>query len=99
MTKISFQTMGRLVKKSNFVRPHFKVILALIILLVILTISIWVTTTDDARKCFMHRVVERGSIVFLADVIKSEKKPQYGKSIFFHETSCSSKGLVQLNAR
>lgn len=37
-------------------------------------------------------------VELLEDIMSSEKKPQLGKSVFFHETSCSN-GIVKLNAR
>lgn len=39
------------------------------------------------------------SIKYLEDILFSERQPKRGKSIFFHETSCSTNYLVQLNAR
>lgn len=38
------------------------------------------------------------NVDLLEDVMLSKKKPQFGKTIFFHETSCGN-GVVQLNAR
>lgn len=70
-----------------------------------MTIVIWTIFIPDVRKakqCFKLNVspnVAVGSIQFFDDVIKSNRKPTPGKSIFFHETSCSKNGIVQLNAR
>lgn len=35
----------------------------------------------------------------LHDVMESAKQPTPGRSIFFHETSCSVDGTIKLNAR
>lgn len=72
----------------------------------ILTIVIWTFFTSDvtkAKQCFKlkpNHISDRSiSISFFEDVLESKKRPTPGKSIFFHETSCGSDGLVHLNAR
>lgn len=37
-------------------------------------------------------------ILWLEDVMTSLKRPQLGKTVFFHETSCQD-GIIRLNAR
>lgn len=39
------------------------------------------------------------SIKYLVDVMDAAEMPTPGKSIFFHETTCSKTGLVHLNSR
>lgn len=55
---------------------------------------------EKAKSCFVpknHSIYS--GIELLEDVLKSEKRPKPGKSIFFHETSCTEDGIVVLNAR
>lgn len=60
--------------------------------------------TANAKKCF-HRKTFDGDekfnqiIKYFEDVLESSKSPTPGKTIFFHETSCSSDGLIRLNGR
>lgn len=50
----------------------------------------------DRRECFEnHGFFQRN---LLPDILKAQKLPQPGKSIFFHETSCNA-GVIKLNAR
>lgn len=35
----------------------------------------------------------------LTNILDGDKKPKGNKNIFFHETSCSSDGVIMLNAR
>lgn len=94
--------MARKCFKQHF---FYKVILILIILSLIVTISMWSLTIDttEMKKCFRHKDIfdseTQGTIIYLEDVMESKRKPQSGKSIFFHETSCSTDGIVKLNAR
>ncbi|XP_031632385.1 lactosylceramide 4-alpha-galactosyltransferase-like [Contarinia nasturtii] len=59
--------------------------------------------TSKAKQCFKLKSTSVGadisSINFFEDVMKSGKHPTLGKTIFFHETSCSTNNLVHLNAR
>lgn len=66
--------------------------------------SIWsFDSITNAKKCFRHKnSVESEAahtIEFLEDVMAAETRPQNGKNIFFHETSCLDDHLVRLNAR
>lgn len=36
---------------------------------------------------------------YFEDILDSKWQPTPGKTIFFHETSCSKSGIVQLNAK
>lgn len=54
---------------------------------------------SKARRCFSnHFNVQDRNIQLFPDIMTATKKPTFGKSIFFHETSCS-KGIAKLNAR
>lgn len=53
---------------------------------------------EEAKNCFRLKV-DSQEVLLLDDVMEAEKKPTPGKSIFFHETSCSTNGLISLNAR
>lgn len=50
-------------------------------------------------SCFMHYVSnDDHDILWLDDVMTAIKRPEQGKNIFFHETSCQD-GIIRLNAR
>lgn len=54
----------------------------------------------EAKRCFLprdNRIYD--GINLLEDVLDSGKRPTPGKSIFFHETSCTKNGIVVLNPR
>lgn len=100
--------MSRLFGKSTFLRQQFlyKFLLILILVVLIVTISLWssIRDTRSSEKCFKHNedtatALANGNIIFLEDVMEAGRKPTLGKTIFFHETSCSTNGLVWLNAR
>lgn len=68
----------------------------------LVTIILWASFSTDvtkAKECFRLKSIEKSSILLFEDVMESKRMPTPGKSIFFHETSCSKTGLVQLNAR
>lgn len=86
---------------SRFTRQHIisKLLIALAFILTIATLTYW-SNADfrlNAKKCFMNNNLV-WDVELLEDIMLSEKKPQLGKSVFFHETSCSD-GIVKLNAR
>lgn len=55
---------------------------------------------EQAKRCFVPKNNSiYDDIELLEDVLESEKRPKPGKSIFFHETSCTEDGIVVLNAR
>lgn len=79
----------------------YKLLLSLIsIVLLITVVSFWFESDIQyARKCFTASYLkEQVGLVSLSDVMVHERKPKLGKTIFFHETSCSN-GIIQLNAR
>lgn len=101
--------MARLILTNPFplLRQHilYKAIFTVIILIMIITVSLWMSDPDSSsgKKCFRRNYnfanVGEVAITLLEDIMESEKKPTPGKTIFFHETSCSKNGLVRLNAR
>lgn len=74
---------------------------------VVVTIIGWMLLTpnvENAKQCFHSKSINDDAyrkfhINFFDDMMQSKKMPTPGKSIFFHETSCSTDGLVHLNAR
>lgn len=55
---------------------------------------------ENAKNCFRRITNENDkTIKYFEDVLLSNKTPTPGKTIFFHETSCSSNGIAQLNGR
>lgn len=86
---------------SRFARQHIisKLLIGLAFVLTIATLTYWSNADAhlNAKKCFMNNNLV-WDVELLEDIMSSEKKPQPGKSIFFHETSCSN-GIVKLNAR
>lgn len=70
---------------------------------IMLLITIWSKLSDisAAKNCFKYTpgMLQHFEIHFLEDIVLSTKQPKNGKNIFFHETSCSTNGLVKLNAR
>lgn len=91
---------------SSLIRPTGRTFLLTLITGSALTILIWtflVPNVARAKRCFRLNAEAIGkddvSINFFEDVMESPRKPTPGRSIFFHETSCSKDGLVHLNAR
>lgn len=78
----------------------YKIFISLVFVVIIITISFWPDNSEQlARKCFSNHVnIEEKNIELLQDIMIASKKPNLGKSIFFHETSCAN-GIVTLNAR
>lgn len=87
-------------------RPTGRRFLLTLVIGSVLTILIWTFLLPDvtrAKQCF-HLNAAVGdkieSINFFEDVMESKRLPTPGKTIFFHETSCSKEdGLFHLNAR
>lgn len=51
------------------------------------------------NRCFSNHInIEKYNIQLFPDIMTATKKPKLGKTVFFHETSCS-KGFATLNAR
>lgn len=59
------------------------------------------TVTAAASASFSDNGVhgDSDSIQYFEDILDSKWKPTPGKSIFFHETSCSKTGIVELNSK
>lgn len=53
---------------------------------------------NEAKRCF-EPIHERSKTHLLDDILEGDLKPNPGKSIFFHETSCIPSGTIVLNAR
>ncbi|KAG4074470.1 hypothetical protein HA402_015759 [Bradysia odoriphaga] len=87
---------------STFMKQHFmyKLFISLTIIAIVVTISLWSNNSERmARRCFSNHVnVEEYNIQLLPDIMTATRKPNLGKSVFFHETSCSN-GIATLNAR
>ena len=87
---------------SSFVRQHlmYKVLITLIFIVTIVIFSHWsqLEFQKNAKKCYTLNTENLEGIQLLEDIMTSSKKPQFSKSIFFHETSCSN-GILKLNAR
>lgn len=98
------QAMTRSINKYVSLRqPFFSRTFLLTVFLAgcMLMVTIWTfiaPSTEMAKKCFRHTATDI-NIKFLEDVMESPRKPTPGKSIFFHETSCSKDGLIRLNGR
>lgn len=86
-------------------RPTIRGLLLTLVVGSTLSFVIWTFRYPDvtvSKQCFRLNPKIRDNIAhinFFEDVMRSKKKPISGKSIFFHETSCSKDGLFQLNAR
>lgn len=91
---------------TSLIRPTGRTFLLTLITGSALTILIWTFLSPNvarAKECFHLNAAAIGddisSINFFEDVMESKRKPTPGRSIFFHETSCSKDGLIHLNAR
>lgn len=87
-------------------RTIFSVIFSLTLLFMIITIAVNINASINfiaSKACYQHKEIDGSelnrSIALLDDILFSERQPRPGKSIFFHETSCSADNLVRLNAR
>lgn len=59
-----------------------------------------VSKIEGAKNCYRsnnEKVFD--DLELLEDVLQAEYKPKLGRSIFFHETSCTRDGICLLNAR
>lgn len=96
--------MFRNLLKSAFLKQHllYKVLLSFILILTIISISYWPISkvTLDSRQCFLERKENHyhKDSKLLEDVMTAKRKPTPGKTIFFHETSCSNE-FIKLNPR
>lgn len=92
-------TVNRCVYKIQQNRYRYLFCLLISIALLSLLLSS-LNKQDDVRECFIHSTSE-SKYTKLEDILLSSRKPQPGKSIFFHETSCSSsaENILSLTAR
>lgn len=84
----------------NFGRKRniYPVIFSLAMIVMIWTIAECIS--DRWRhQCYQFDGEFDSSIEILEDISFSERQPRNGKSIFFHETSCTAGNVVRLNAR
>lgn len=56
-----------------------------------------VKSSNDINRCY--KLPTDTSIDYFEDILDGEKQPISGKTIFFHETTCSKTGIVKLNAK
>lgn len=96
--------MGARITIASIFRKHnsYKILITLIVICIIVTFTYWpnVLRGRNFKSCFINQLnSDDEPIQFLDDIMASKKKPQMGKTIFFHETSCASDGIVKLNAR
>lgn len=102
----NLQKMWRLFHILARLRPTARTFL-IALAIIVLTIITWMflaPDVKDAKQCFHLKSINDDAyrtfhINFFDDMMESKKMPTPGKSIFFHETSCSTDGLVHLNAR
>lgn len=52
---------------------------------------------NNISRCY--RLPDRISVRYFVDIMDHEHRPTPGKSIFFHETSCTKTGIAKLNSR
>lgn len=94
--------MKRLIHMFVRLRPFSgRTLLFVLMVVSTFTIVVWtffVSDVSKAKQCFRLKPDTLG-VVYFEDVLESKKHPTPGKSIFFHETSCATDGLVHLNAR
>lgn len=104
--------MKLIIGKSSIIlgrkKKIFPVIFSLTAIVMIWTIALSISASQNfliSKMCYQHKEMIMSemefntSITFLEDILISARKPRRGKSIFFHETSCSPDYLVRLNAR
>lgn len=54
---------------------------------------------NDISRCYYKSSDSNDSFRYFDDILDAEKQPTPGKAIFFHETTCSKTGVVNLNAK
>lgn len=92
-----------ILKRKYYKKLIIQLILAVIVFLIIysMTFSRYKFAANrmkTVRKCFQLNAKIQ-NVLLLEDVFEAEIKPMPGKSIFFHETSCSNDGRIALNSR
>lgn len=53
---------------------------------------------NNVNRCYKSPD-PHSSIEYFDDILNSEQQPLPGQAIFFHETTCTKTGIVQLNAK
>lgn len=51
----------------------------------------------SSNQCYVSK--NKSSVRYLDDILDAEKQPKTGKTIFFHETTCSETGIVAINSK
>lgn len=95
MVLLCHQLTGKLLRLPKAFR-----MLIFVVSLLTLTTILYMLNIDERvnrKRCFQatHQVWD---VQLLQDILEADKQPQMGKSVFFHETSCTN-GVVKLNAR
>lgn len=70
------------------------------IFLIALSISLY--NFKEKISCYNRSTSNTSSsapIVYFEDILDAKKQPIPGKTIFFHETSCTQSGIVQINSK
>lgn len=73
---------------------------AVCFLSLLICVNIWNRySVYRAKKCFGRWPALKPNIKYFDDIMRSTKMPTKGRSIFFHETSCSVDGIAKLDSR
>lgn len=54
---------------------------------------------NDINRCYYKSSDSNDTFRYFDDILDAETQPTPGKAIFFHETTCSRTGVVNLNAK
>lgn len=93
--------MNLLAILKNNQKKHGFPILLIIIIFFILILYNTIPISNKARikrDCLRYNDNYNRENV-LTNILDGDKKPKGNKNIFFHETSCSTDGVIMLNAR
>lgn len=74
----------------------------LIFSIFLIALSIGLNRFKDQIPCYNRSISNTSSsasIVYFDDILDAKKQPTSGKTIFFHETSCTQNGIVQINSK
>lgn len=84
----------------------YKIMFILIFIILTGTASwfkIVLTQKTSKQTCYEYNkenvATRNKNITMLEDILEATRKPTLGKTIFFHETSCSPNGLIHLDTR
>lgn len=73
---------------------------AICLISLLICVKIWNTySVHRMKKCFGRWPELKPNIKYFDDIMQSTKMPRKGRSIFFHETSCSDDGIAKLDSR